>query len=1065
VDVEEKTIDFILQNLFAGTNVNHMVIDRQIVLTTFKQELLPQQQPAVTGKVTDSSGQPLPGVTVVIKGTTQGTVTNADGEYSLTNIPDDATLVFSFVGMRTQEVIVGDQTTVDVEMEVDAIGIEEVVAIGYGVRKKETLSGSISTIRTDEIKTSKSDNLISNLQGKVSGLLIRQKSGQPGDFSNLISIRGFGNPLFVIDGIPRDGSAAFAQLNTDDIESISVLKDASAAIYGMNASNGVVIVTTKKGHVGKPTVSYSGFYSVKEPTGLPSTVDAYTYRLLRNEMDINAKFNPTFSEEILQKYKNEEPGYTDHSWLDLTMNNFTNSYQHNFSVSGGSEKMKYFTSLEYNNDKGLLSSDIQEYDRINFRAAFEAKITKNLTLDANIATRYTYRKGPRLDYIWTYKFMVVNDRGIGPYTLDNPEHLTAPVPNSINPVARMSEEIEGYDATRELRSSNTLKLNYKLPFVKGMKMSVLAAYDNWQIDRRRLQKAYDLYDYYTDNFAKTDGFNKFEKWYSLNHRLHFIGQIDYNKTINEHTLSASAITEFRRIENGQLYGSRMYENVYTNDVINQGSPTTSVNSGDRSYQKFAAYIGRANYDFAEKYLFEGVVRYDGSYRYAPENRWAFFPSASVAWRISEESFFVDNVPIVNHLKLRASYGESGFDAGNAFRYVPAYVSSTGQVLSPGSLTVGYRPPSGLIDDKLSWVTTVTSNIGIDFSMWNGLLGGSFDIFQREDDGLLATRIQSVPNTFGATFPQENINSARTRGLDFVINHRNKIGNDFSYTVSANLTFSRYMRLHVERADFNDSWDKWKNGTEYRYNNFVWLQEVEGRFESVVDAETAPLNSGTNHIGNSRLLPGTLKMKDLNGDGMIDGNDLNNNNWNYGGSRSSINNLNPPLQYGLNMSGQYRNFDLNLLFQGASLYSVRFHVDDVYGYGRYPAIHEMYLDRWHTVDPTADPYNPSTQWNEGFYAPIRKNFIGTSDSNNSDFWYVPGTYLRLKNLELGYNFSKNLLSEIGFEQIRLFFNGYNLLTFTNKRLREIDPEKWEGDYSANLTYPLLKTYSFGINLRF
>ncbi|WP_158275675.1 SusC/RagA family TonB-linked outer membrane protein [Marinilabilia rubra] len=1055
-----KTIRIVSITLFLLLTTN-----LQTWANSGNSQTVAQQQKEVSGTVTDDYGDPLPGVTVVLKGTTVGTITNAEGVYSLSNVPDDATLVFSFIGMETQEVQVGDQTEISIKMESGDISLEEVVAVGYGVRKKETLSGSITNIRTDDIQKSKSENLINMLQGKVSGLLVRQKSGAPGDFSNMISVRGFGEPLYIIDGVPRDGSSYFAQLNSNDIESISVLKDAAASIYGMNAANGVIIVTTKRGHVGKPSVSYSGFYSAKEPTGLPQTVDAYSYRVLRNEMDVNAGLNPTFNEETLEKYRLGEPGYTDTDWLGLTMKDATFSHSHNLSVSGGTEKTKYFTSLEYNNDNGLLRSDVQEYERINFRGGIKTKITEDLTLDFNTSLRHTYTKGPQTDYIWAYKFMVVNDRGIGAYTLDNPDHLTAPPPNGVNPVGRTSEERSGYNRVSELRNYNTLKLIYELPFVKGLKITANTAFDSRHTDHRNLQKEVDLYDYRTDAYIKTDRKNQFQKWNNQRYRFYVMGQIDYNRKFGRHQIGASTIAEYRSIEDGSLYGSRLYEDVYTNDVINQGTPTTATNSGDRSYQKFAAYIGRINYDFAGKYLFEGVVRYDGSYRYAPENRWALFPSASIGWRISEEPFFADNLPFVNNFKLRFSYGESGYDAGQPFRYVPAYSSSLGYVLSPNSLTVGYAPPSGLIDNKLSWVTTVTSNIGIDFSLWKGLLGGTFDAFQREDDGLLGTRIQSVPNTFGATFPQENINSARTRGLDMEITHRNKIGKDFSYSIAVNATFSRYMDRHIERAEFNDSWDRWQNGRENRYNNFVWLFETDGRFESVEDAETAVLHTPANHLGNSKLLPGTYKMKDLDGDGIITAKDKSSENWNYGGSRSSINNLNPPLQFGSSISAAYKNFDINVLLQGASLYSKRFHADDIYGYGRYPSVHEQYLDRWHTADPSADPYDPSTEWVEGFYGPLRKNFAGTKDLAPSDFWFVPATYLRLKNLEVGYNLPENVLDRLGFEQFRVFFNGSNLATLTNDRLNEIDPEKWEGPYSAGLTYPLLRTYSFGINLKF
>jgi TonB-linked SusC/RagA family outer membrane protein len=1068
VEANNATVMEILDQVTKGTGFDYTVIERYIVvrkvgddfgndfLATARENIAAQQR-AVSGRVTDSGNQPLPGVTVVIKGTTQGTVTNADGDYTLTNVPDDATLVFSFVGMRTQEVVVGNQTNINVSMEEETIGIEEVVAIGYGVQRKETLSGSVSAIQSEEIISTKSENLINNIQGKVPGLQIRQRTGEPGVFDNLVSIRGYGNPLIVIDGVTRDGVSEFAQLNPDDVESISILKDASAAIYGMNAANGVIIVTTKKGKRGEMSVSYSGLYGIKGATGLEQTVDAYTYRLMRNEMDKNIRNAPYYSEEILEKYRLGEPGYTDTDWIDLCLYDWVSQQQHTVSVRGGSEKVRYFSSLGYTEDNGLLKSDIQKYRRYNFRSTTTADLSDNLELNVSVSGRFSEQQQPRNDFLWVFKPIMVNDRGQNYHTIANEEHMTALPPENTNPYAMMHEEWDGYRRNNVFQYQSTLEIIYKTPFIEGLKATGLAAYDGNIDNSARLQKAYGLYDYYTDQRQTTYGSDRYQSTMFLYNRLHLRGQLDYNLSVNEHNFNFLAVTELTRTRSDRLQGERYYSDLYTHDIIDQGSSTTATNSGYRRFGILAAYLARVNYDYKSKYLLEAVARYDGSYRYAPAQRWAFFPSISLGWRISEESFISENLPFIDNLKLRVSYGESGRDVGNAFEYIAGYSGSSASAyaFNPGELTVGMTAP-GVVNENLTWITSETSNIGIDFDFWNGKFGGAIDVFQRKNTGLLATRIQSVPNTFGASFPQENIDSDLNHGIEIMFSHRGKIGSDISYKVSANTTYSRLKRLHVERAEFNSSWDRWRNGNENRYTGRMLNHEYDGRYTSLEQYETAPLMGGTQ--GNSRMLPGSFAIIDMDGNGIINNDDRTYNHWSFG-------NINPPLQYGLTLAGTYKTFDLNVLLQGAALYTINFRNNDIWGYGRYPSLHERFLDRWHTKNPEGDPYDPTTEWIEGYYPALRTNTSNTTDGMRVDVWTPPATYLRLKSVEVGYNLPQGFARKIGMKNARLFLNGFNLYTFTRKELKQIDPEKQEYDWDANLTYPLMKSFNLGLNLNF
>lgn len=1058
----DKPLNEILDALLKDSGFTYEIRKTRVLIEPRKA--LPQaaestlkQQRQVSGKVISETAEVLAGVTVSVKGTAISTKTDEDGQYSIRLEGDNPILVFSIVGFQSKEVR-ASSATINVTLDADVSDLDEVVVVGYGTQKKETLTGSVTSINSDAIKTTKSENLINNIQGKMPGLLIRQQTGEPGTFDNMVSIRGYGAPLVVIDGVVRDGTADLAQLNPEDVESISVLKDAAAAIYGMNAANGVIIVTTKKGLSGKTQFSYSNLLGLKRPTGMEPTVDALTYRIMANEMQRNIGAAPTYSEEILDKYRNNEPGYSDHDWIDMFMHKQTFTQQHVLSARGGTDKIRYFNSLGYTEDNGLLKSNIQYYKRFNLRSNLSSNLTDNLKLDVSISGRVDRTQAPREEFLWTYKTLVVNDRGKNYHTIDNPNHLSAIDPENKNPFALVDPDMDGYRRRRNTQYQSTTELTYTAPFAPGLTLAVLGAYDGWLGNNSQLQKAYRLYDYYTDDFVTNFGTNQYSNDVRLFQRVYGRAQANYNKSWSDHSLIVTGVAEVTSTRSDYLRGARQYTDLYTHDIIDQGTSTTASNAGNRSFGRTAAFIGRANYNYKGKYLFEAVARYDGSYRYSPEKRWAFFPSLSAGWRISEEAFIKDNLPFISDLKIRGSYGKSGRDAGNAFEYVAGYLGgpANGYVFnSDGSLTIGMRPP-GVVNNNLGWVSSKISNIGLDLELWGGKLGGVVEVFERRNEGLLATRVQSVPNTFGATFPQENINSDLNRGIEFSVSHRNTINEDFNYSVSANFTYARLKQLHDERADFTSSWDRWKNGNENRYTGRMWLYDYNGYYTSLDQYETAPLMGGNQ--GNSKMLPGSYAIIDANGDGIINENDQMPNHWTFGA-------VNPPIQFGLNMSAKYKLFDINLLWQGAAGYSINYRNNDIWGYGRYPTLHEKFLDRWHPTNPADDPYNPTTQWTSGYYPAIRSNTDNTTDQHVVDVWRPSATYLRLKSVELGYSFSSDLVKRIGVSNVRVFANGFNLLTFTRRELRKADPERQEKDWDANLTYPLMKSYNLGLYLNF
>ena len=1065
-----------------------------IFLLSFCTATVFAQGITIRGTVTEG-GEPFPGVTVMVSGTSIGTATDANGSYSI-NVPNaDAVLIFSFVGYNTVEMSVGTQREINVEMSEGAQEIAELVVVGYGVQRRETLTGSVATINADELMTTKTENVVSNMQGKAPGLMIRQQTGEPGDFSNLISIRGFGSPVVVIDGIVRnrDGIADLAQLNPDDIETISILKDASAAIYGMNAANGVIIVTTKKGEEGKARFTYSGMLGFKMPTGMPDMMNAYEYRLFENEFQRNAGAAPAYTIGELGQYREGARGYEDFDWIDMYMYNVVPVNNHTFSVRGGSERLRYFTSFSYVDDKGLLTSDIYNYNRFTFRNNLTAELTDNLSMNLLISGRLDNRSQGLEPFIWTYKSLIVNDRGVGPYVLDDPTRYSQVGPENKNPAALIDPDGEGYRKMRNLNMQSSIDFTYTNPLLPGLSINALGSYDIRNGNESQLERAHDIYSYRTNVYALTRGIDRY--WNRIDLYSNTYGRLmaTYSFAYEDHSVTLMGAVEASEQRIEFVRGDRNYPDIFTFDIINQGASTTATNQGSREFRRYAAYLGRLNYEYKSKYLLEFVLRRDGSYRYAPVNRWVWFPSVSAGWRVSEEDFFKNNIEFINSLRLRVSYGESGRDQGTAYAFLPAYSSSAsrGFIYNTNELTIGMVPP-GVVNDRMTWVAAKFYNAAIDIDVMRGKLGATFEYFERRNTGILAARFAATPNTFGAGLPDENLNSDLTHGLELSIRYRDRVGSNFRYNVDANVTFTRTKRLHVERGPFSSEWDKWRNGNQNRYTGRSLIYQHDGQYASLAEYETAPLvHVGTTDgvdmwiNGNSRMLPGSYRIIDTNGDGRINGDDQVYQNWAYGdqgyvsGSGGSQR-VNPPLQYGFSFGATYKAFDFNMLLQGAALYRINYHMNDIWGYGRYPTLHNQFRDRWRPVNPNPadmdvlnpnfvwlDPFDPATEWIPGKFPAGRpyRYFYTNEESATTNVWRPNAAYLRLKNIEVGYTLPRAVLERIRIDRLRVFVNGTNLLTICHKDARLVDPERHENEWNAGLSYPIMKAVNFGLNLTF
>lgn len=1037
-----------------------------LFMSAFPICLLAQQQRTIKGKVTDiQNGTALEGVSVSVNDNTRttGVATDPSGNYSI-NVPATATqLVFSFVGMKEMVENIGNRATINIQMTSANTDMGEVVVVGYGSKRKETLTGSVSNITNRDIQTTTNVGLAQKLQGKVAGLQIRQLGGEPGTFNNMINIRGFGRPLYVIDGVLRNDEGDFQRLNADDIESISFLKDASAAIYGFNAANGVVIVTTKKGSKSRATFGYTGIVGFMKPTDVPRMANAAEWMQMRNDAAIYGTGSPFISPEELQKWIDGGPGYESTDWYDVALKNTAMQQQHNISATGGNEKTQYYVGFGYADEQGLLRSGDMGYKRFNLRTNLTTELRKNLKAEILVGGFYDKRDAPGENFFNIFKGTRVTLPTEKPFANNNPEYPAVVTPSNQNPLTLSNKNITGYSEGVNRKLQSSVALTYDVPFVKGLALKGLASYDLSSYQAQDVAKPYRLYTYVDDNYVVSPqrvGTAFISNNYGNFNQLTLQGQASYTTSIGAHNISALGVFEQQQRWNRDAYLRRLYA-FYTTDQINNASENGMTNSGSENREAFQSLLGRFNYDFNGKYLAEFAFRYMGNYRYPPATRWGFFPVVSAGWRVSEENF-MRNIPAISNLKLRASYGKVGEDAGDPFQFIAGFGTSGGgrYEFSNGNLTNGAAAP-GIINPNLTWVTATTTDIGLDIGLWNNKLSFEFDVYRRDREGILAYRNVSLPNIFGASLPQENLNSDRVQGIEFTVSHNNRIG-EFTYGVSGNFNYSRTKNLYVEQSPFLSSYSKWRNGMSDRYNDIVWGYTYLGQFQSAEEIVNYPLQNGDQ--ANIRELPGDFKYSDVNNDGVIDGRDElpmfigavgNNDDQNAGGRK------NPKINFGFSLNASYRGFDINMLIQGSAIYTVRF--SEVYAEvlafrGNTPA---YFFDRWHK----ADPYDAKSQWIPGKWPATRFNSDVGGMYKESSVWRKDASYARLKSLEIGYTIAPKIYEAVGINRIRIYASGFNLLTFADPFVKAFDPERLEGLFNAGFNYPLMRTFNFGVNVNF
>ena len=1039
IQVEERGINQILDKVFENTGISYSIKDRLILLINNSLvngdvEKMPQQLKSVSGKVTDSSGSSLPGVSVVIKGTTVGVITDVNGQYSLQSVPESGILQFSFVGMKGQEIAVAGKITINVKMEEETVGIEEVVAVGYGTQKKGNLTGAIATINTEKIVKAPVGTTSNALTGRLPGLITKQSGGQPGMDAASLSIRGFGSPLFIVDGVEGN----LNNIDPNEIESISVLKDASAAIYGSRAGNGVILVTAKRGREGKPSITLNSTYSLMGVTSFGKPVNAGQYAELTREAHLNAglpESTSRFTEEDIQKYyEGTDPGYPNANWWKVIMNKRTPQHQHNLSISGGDQKIKYFGSFGFLDQRFMYKAGGNYYQRFNIRSNIDANITDNLSLKLDFVDIVEVRKYPnRSDYlIWEDLFNAEPVR----YS-SFPDKTKVPITGQqlMNPIVDTHRDIGGYRDTDGHSIKSNFELNYRVRQIEGLTFKAMLNYSQYFTFQKDFQKKALLWnwDYQSDTYRQEANTPETR----LNHidakSRTLTGQIsmNYEKTFgNNHQVNALLLYELIDYRDSWIAAQRRDFLTNSIDYLFAGGEGTQYANGAANESGRSSYIGRLNYGFKNKYLLESTVRYDASAKFAPQKRWGFFPSISAGWRLSEESFIKNNLSWLSNLKIRGGFRKTGVDDFLNFQYLSGY--TFGQTYLFGSGLGKGLVSTGMANPGLSWEEMTIYNAGLDFSLWKRKFYGEMDVFYRKREGMAAYRYSTISTTFGETLPQENINSQNNRGFELMIGHAGSSG-DFSWDINGNVSWSRAKWDHNEESPYADPDQIRIYKLSGNWTDRIFGYRSEGLFTSQgeIDGLTFEYENG-----NSKLAPGDIKYVDTNKDGTL--------NW-----KDQVelgNGEYPHWMFGMEINLKYKNFDFSSLFQGAAGANVRLTL----GSSSWVPQEYVYKERW-----TPENNDPNA------LVPRR----GGASSNNmiSDYNLKSSDYLRLKNINVGYTIPSKILSPANIHSLRIYFAGSNLFTIDKLKKYNLDPESsYSGD---GLYYPQQRIITLGINLTF
>jgi TonB-linked SusC/RagA family outer membrane protein len=989
------------------------------------------QQQKVTGRLTDATGNPLPGVTILEKKTTNGTLSDQNGNFSISVSSGNSILVFSYIGYTAQEISVGSQNVINVILKESLSTLDEVVIVGYGTQKKATITGAISDIKGEELNKSPISNLSNAIVGEISGVIAQQTNGgEPGNDASNIYIRGLATtgdaaPLIVIDGV-ANRPGGLERLNTNDIESVTVLKDASAAIYGAQAANGVILITSKRGKIGEPSISLNLNTGISSLARNPRMTDAATFAQIQNEIQGYNGSDPIWTPAEIQKFKDgSDPiNYPNTDWLKLAIKPqgaVTNKL--NLSITGGTEKANYYVSLGHINQDGNFKNGALGYKQYNIASNVDVQVTKKLKVSLDVNLREEDRQNSGLSSNFIYQTLI-----------KSPPTKLAVLPNG-SPASTALGGDNPLFATTEAYGLTTnttdvallsLKFKYDLP-VTGFSLDGFTAYDISSYENKAFHKNYKEYALESDgtySVAKDQPRSLYQD-YSGTKSLTYNLKLNFVKNFDKHFIN-SFISYEQNNSVGDYFGASRVAGFLSDNPtlanLDLGSPVGQSLYGSASAPaRRRNLLGRVTYSYADKYLFEFSARYDGSSTFGPGKQYGFFPGTSVGWRISEENFVKDNFSLISNLKLRASYGLLGNDRISPFQYVQLYSIGTGPVFGIDlNRSVGISP--GVQPNvNVTWEKAKNYNLGFDLGLFKDKLTFSAEWFMQKRSDLLAVRNLTVPAYTGIVLPDENIGKVQNSGYEISASHKNKIG-ELNYSVGDNLVYAKNKVIFMDEPLASANFPAYQRLTGHTINS--WSRFLsDGIFHSQQEIDAYPHLDGTQ--------PGDIRYVDVNKDGKID--DL---------DRVAIDNTDiPQITYGLNASVNWKGWGLDILFQGQAKSKHNFVWDTSPGQNYYNSFAE---GRW-------TPDNPNSN-------KVRA-ISGGTNTWGSDYWLRDASFIRLKNVELSYTLTAKLLQRIGIKSARLYISGENLFTVTNYE-PSVDPEISE---FAGAIYPIQKTINFGATI--
>ncbi|WP_409013238.1 SusC/RagA family TonB-linked outer membrane protein [Dyadobacter sp. CY343] len=1041
-------------------------------------------QNTIKGKIKDEQGQALPGVSVVVKGTTAGTVTDNEGNYTV-NAERNATLVYSFIGYLTQEIATGNRNSVDITLQTDTKALEEVVVVGYGTAKKATLTGSVTAVKGAELQKAPAANLSNTLGGRLPGVSAVQASGEPGYDGSAIRIRGTNslgnsNALIVVDGVPNR-SGGLDRINPADIESISVLKDAAAAIYGSRAGNGVILITTKRGKTGKPMISYDVNLGLSAPTRTPEMSNAEEYATIRNELQIydnlpvgqwggalqgfnsNGSYtrtdnqnvvNAVFKPEDIQKFRDQSSPllYPDTDWYGSVLRKWAPQQRHNLQLTGGSENIKYLASIGHIKQDGYYINSATGYKQYDMRINLDTKINKYVTANLGLTLREEHRHFPSGGNSAQAIFRMLM-RGKPTEIAIWPDGRPGPdIENGQNP-AVITTNTTGYNNDKRDYIQTNGGLEIQIPGVSGLKVNVMAALDKQLRRQKNFETPWTLYSWPDKSKFEADGVSpllsgtvrstfkdpRLRESASQELSIQLTGQVSYEKSVGAHNFNVMAGIQNEKVDADGFFAFRRY---FISPVVDQlfagGTAEQDINNFDLYKRARLSYFGRAGYNYKEKYLAEFLWRVDGSYVFPKEGRFGFFPGVSAGWRVSEEDFWKNNIRFLNNVKVRGSWGQMGAEPyflGTETLAEYQYLSTMGF----GSYIIGDQVAKTLLESRVAnknftWEVANNTNFGIEGTLFRDKVAFEFDYFVNNRSNILIPKAGSTPSTAGidGKLPPQNLGKLQNKGWEFKVSYDGNAG-DFTYSVSVNGGFAKN---EIKYWDETPGAPSYQRSTGMPYNSFL-VYQFDGAFrdQAEIDANQIDYSPIT---GNLR--PGDMKFKDVNGDKKISADDR----------VRSEKVQRPWFTGGASINLGYKAFDLSVLFQGATggLQIIGLtESGDIGNYLKYDFDH-----RW-TIDNPTSEYPRLTNRNNRYYT-------NTGQAGINDYFLKSSNYLRLKNIELGYNLPSEIGSKIGLSNLRIYVNGLNLLTIDKIKVWDPEATRNDGQY-----YPQAKIMSAGVRLAF